>query len=710
MSRLARGAVRLAPLSALTAAVALIGGWFVAAGMQPGGFDALHESISALAAVQTPHRGVMTTALIVTGLAHIVTAWSLGAAASAWGRVLLGAAGVATVGVAGVPLPSVSQSSTAHVVVAGVSFGLLAIWPWFAARPEGPPPLRTPIARIVSVVLVLLVLSLPLAMGGGIQSFGLLERIVAAALVLYPLLTALEVWYAAGHPVGPPWARRGIGVLALTLGCLAGGVAATTLAPASTQTTYYQADLSLSPNILDASRLQASTVFGDIEVEFSGLAPGIDVTPQVKADIAQLLTRPNVAFSSLQPTQRELSRAIHSAVIGLSVRFLVGSALVAALAVLGWAAVVRRRPWVRLCLLTTTAWALAAGIMSAAVSLTYQPDRYATYTGTGVLGIVQQNSGLLSDVEARSGQVTPYLRNLIALSSSLQQAYAPTELNQPVALRLLFVSDIHDGNQYSLMRSIVSEEKIDAVIDLGDLVTFGTPEEAEAAGIFSGIASVGVPYLFVRGNHDATSATDTAILQRLATIPNVVLLQGASGNYTEVTINGVRIAGFNDPRYFGDDGKKTAEKERPAKEAFQAAFTDRDPVDLVVSHEPSAVQGLDIGAVLANGHMHIPDLEGNRIQIGTFTGGGPFSHYIEGADGSELVGQPSAFSIATYGTSCRLTSLTRFKFRNLVEGKPAYDDVALINGGRIDTRKADPERTCAAGEGLTTTEVPAVSP
>ncbi len=348
--------------------------------------------------------------------------------------------------------------------------------------------------------------------------------------------------------------------------------------------------------------------------------------------------------------------------------------------------------------------------MSAAISQTYQPDRYATYRGTGVLGIVQQNTGLLSDVEARSGQVTPYLRNLIALSSSLQKAYAPTELDQPVALRLLFVSDIHDGNQYSLMRSIVSEEKIDAVVDLGDLVTFGTPQEAEAAGIFSGIASVGVPYLFVRGNHDATSATDTAILQRMAKISNVVLLQGASGNYTEATINGVRIAGFNDPRYFGDDGKNTAEKEQPAKEAFQAAFADQDPVDLVVSHEPSAVQGLDIGGVLANGHMHTPDLEGNRIQIGTFTGGGPFSHYIEGADGSELVGQPSAFSIATYGTTCRLTSLTRFKFRNLVEGKPAYDDVSLINGSRIDTREANPDRSCSAGGGLTTREVPAVTP
>ncbi len=702
--------MRLAPLSALTAAVALVGGWFLAAGMQPTDFDSTRESISALAAVQTPHRGIMTTALVITGLAHLVTAWALGSAAARWGRVALALAGGATLAVAALPMPSVSESSVVHLAAAGAAFVLLAVWPWLAARPTSAPPLRPTVARPVAAVLLLLVLSLPVAMAAGTESFGTLERLVAAALVLWPFVTAFEVWYAAGHPVGPPWARRVIGVLILTAGCLAGGVAATTLAPVSTQTTYYQADVSLSPNILDASRLQATTVFGDIAVSFSGVAPGVDVAPQVKADIAQLLTQPNVAFGSLQPTQRELSSAIRTAVVGLAARFAVGAAVIAVLGVFGWASVVRRRPGFRLVLLGTTAWALAVGVMSVALTQTYRSDGYARYTGTGVLGVVLKNSGLLSDVEARSGQVTPYLRNLIALSTSLQQAYRPTELTKPVALRLLFVSDLHDGNQYSLMRSIVSEEKIDAVVDLGDLVTFGTPEEAAAAGIFSGIESVGVPYLFVRGNHDATSPTDTALLDRMAAIPNVFLLQRSSGDYTEVTINGVRIAGFNDPRWFGDDGYNTAEKEQPAKEAFARTFANLEPLDLVVSHEPAAVQGLDLGGVLANGHMHVPDLEGNRIQVGTFTGGGPFSHYIAQADGSELVGQPSAFDIATFGDTCRLTSLTRFRFRNLIEGRPAYDDVTLINGSRIDTRPDDPGRSCAADGTFTVTPVPAVAP
>ncbi len=696
MSRAVAGSVRLAPVSATVAAVALIGGWTLAAGMQTAGFDATRDSISALAAIDTPHRSTMTAALVVTGVAHLVTAWALGPAARAWGRRLLALAGGATLGVAAVPQPSRLDSSAAHVALAGASFALLAAWPWFAAQRDSAPPLRPRVSRAASAVLGSAVLTLPLAMLTGWSRFGLLERLVAAALVLWPVVVAVEVWYAAGHDLGRPWARRTLAVLGLALACTAGGVVATAVAPVTTHTTYYQASLSLSPDVLDHSRLQASTVFGDIEMGFSGIAPGVNVAPQVKADIATLLGRPSLALRSLEPSPAELGAAIHTAAVGLGVRFALGSAIVALLGVLGYAAVVRRRPWFRLLALAAAAWSLAALAMAACLTHTYRPSQQASFTGTGILGVVQQNESLLSDVATRSTQVAPYLRNLIALSTALQQNYTPTALDQPVALRLLFVSDLHDGNQYSLMKTIVSDDKIDAVVDLGDLVDFGTAQEAEAAGMFSGIASLGVPYIFVRGNHDASSATDTALLERMREITNVILLQPTADSYTELTLHGVRIAGFNDPRWFGDDARNSPQKEKPAKEAFQKAYADRSPLDLVISHEPWAVEGLGLGAVVANGHMHTPDLEGNRIQVGTFTGGGPLSHYVAAADGSELVGQPSAFDIVTYGTDCRLTSLTRFRFHNIIEGHPVYDDVALINGTRIDTRRADPQRRCVS--------------
>ena len=693
---------RTAVLSATTAVVALIGGWTWAAALQPAGFDPGVESISALAASATAHRWVMSGALVVTGVAHVVTAWALGPARDV-GRVLLGAAGLATLGVAAVPLPSRTESSLWHTALAALSFGLLAGWPWFASRRGGPPVLEPRVARPASVVLSVAVASLALGLGG--PSFGLHERIVAAMTVLWPLVTAVGIWWWAGHRVGPRKVRLGLAVGALTVLCALAGSAVTAAAPVTAETRHYRSTVSLDPNPARASELVATTAFGDIEVGFSGVAPGVRAVPQVKASITDVLSRPGVTLSTLRPGPEELNAAIRRAAVDLMVRFAAGAVAVVLLTWAGYAALRRRPPPVGL-----VVGALVAALVSVAATAgtmwsTYRPDRQGTFRTTGVLGTLQQNQGILSDVEARATQVAPYLRNVIALSTALQQKYAAAPLESDTSLRMLLVSDIHGGNQYSLMRTIVEEESVDVVVDAGDLVNFGTVQEAEAAGIFAGIESLGVPYLFVRGNHDATSPTDTALLDRLSGVPNVVLLQEGSGSYTEVEIAGVRVTGFNDPRWFGDSGTGSPAKQVPAREAFVAAFVERPAADVVVSHEPWAVQGVE-GGVLLNGHMHSADLEGNRVQAGTFTGGGPFSHFLADKGGEELIGQPSAFDVLTFGTDCRLASLTRYRFRDVIEGRPAYDNVSLVNGRRVDSREPDPERSCSPELPLATVRVP----
>jgi len=705
MTRRDGGRPRGALLSATTAVVALIGGWTWAATKQPAGFDSVRESISALAAVETPHRWIMTLALVLTGLAHIGSALMVPGLRRA-GRWVLGAAGVATIAVAVFPLPSRSDGSLAHTVVASVSFVLLAIWPWFAADDSSTPLVRPRVARPAAILMVVLVASLTLGARAGMP-FGAHERVVAGLLALWPLAVALTAWWALGHRVGGRRVRGILTVAALTLACAAGGTATTRLVPATADTTHYSAQVQLSLDPRASSHLVARTLFGDIDVGFTGLAPGIEATPQVKASIAELLSRPGITVSSLQPGPAELNDAIAAAARGVGLRFAGGGLLVIAVFV-GLGALARhRRPRAGAVVGASLAWVIACGATGLGIWHTYQPVRQQEFTSTGVLGTVQRNQSLLSDVEARTAQVSPYLRNLIALSSALQDKYSPTELAQPSALRVLLVSDLHAGNQYSLMRTIIEEEDIDLVIDTGDLVNFGTATEGDASGMFAGIASLPVPYLFTRGNHDASSATDRAILDRMAAEPNVVLLQPDTESYNVVEAGGIRIGGFNDPRWFGDDGKRSKDKQQPAKKAFIDAFAEQDPLDLLVSHEPWAVQDVPRADVAANGHMHTPDLEGNRIQAGTFTGGGPFTHFVGEEDGEELIGQPSAFDVLTFGETCRLTSVTRYRYRNVIEGRPAYDDVSLVNGSRIDT-VVDPERTCEPFDGeLTRSVVPA---
>ena len=510
--------------------------------------------------------------------------------------------------------------------------------------------------------------------------------------------------------------------LAILVACYLGGVAATNLAPTVAETSQYRAVLRLDPIPRHTPVLHSPTIIGDVDVAFASpiIAPGLDVQVAVREEITNLFTRPNVDIRSLQPSSDELSGAITDAAVGVGVRFLLGAAAIAVLLALASHYIRQRTTRGHHVAFVASAMVVATAGTFGGIALTYQPSRFAEYRTSGVLGVVQRNAGLLADVEARAAQVTPYFRNLLAVTQALQQKYVQGSVNEPVSARILLVSDIHGANQYALMRTIIAEEDIDAVIDTGDLINFGRVQEAEAAGIFRSIEGLGVPYVFVSGNHDQSSATDRALVARLGRIPNVVLLEDAQGALRELSFHGLRITGFNDPRWFGDDNQDPTAKEKPAVDRYEATMADQPEPDVVVAHEPYATQGIDKGRILVNGHMHTPKLDGNRIQVGTFTGGGVVAHYAEGP-GQELNGQPYAFDILAFGNACELNSLTRYTFRNLLEGRPAYDSVEVISGARIDPYEPDrtqaqpgdtpaPKRTCGAVEETTLRTLPAPAP
>jgi predicted MPP superfamily phosphohydrolase len=485
-----------------------------------------------------------------------------------------------------------------------------------------------------------------------------------------------------------PWLRRGLHVLAwlgMVAICYLGGVAATNLVPTVAETSQYRAVLRLDPLPRHTPDLHAPTIIGDVDVQFASplVAPGIDIEVAVREEIMNLFTRKNVDVRSLQPSNDEISAAIMQAGTGVAVRFTIGATVAALALVLASHYIRQRRTRWHHVAVVASAMVVACVVTFAGIATTYQPSRFAAFRTTGVLGVVQRNAGLLANVEARAAEVTPYFRNLLAVTQALQQKYVQGNVEEPVSARLLLVSDVHGANQYALMRSIVVQEHIDAVIDTGDLLNFGHVQEAEVAGIFRGIESLGVPYIFTSGNHDKSFPQDRALLDRMARIKNVVLLQDAAGTFRELTFHGLRVTGLNDPRYFGDDNQDPVAKEKPAVDAYNATLASQPEPDIVVAHEPYAARYVDAGRLVINGHMHAPGLDGNHIQVGTFTGGGVVSHYVTGP-GEELNGQPYSFDIMSFGPSCELTSLSRYSFRNLLEGKPAYDSVQVVSGARID--------------------------
>lgn len=503
------------------------------------------------------------------------------------------------------------------------------------------------------------------------------------------------------------WGRRALSTaarvvrwVAMLAVCYVGGVAATNLSPTTIETRHYAATVRLSVLPLHTPVLHGPTVLGDLDLDFTSpfLAPGIEAAVSVKPNITEVFGGRNVSVRTLQPTNEEIAQALRHGILGVGWRFLAGAgtlALVLSLAV--HHARGHRWPARGHLVAVGTAMGVACSATGLGIWQTYRPDNFDSLRTTGLLLELERNKNVLQDVEARGSQATPYILNLLALSQSLRDNLVPRQVSQTVSSRVLLVSDIHGENQYGLMKSIVTDQKIDAVIDLGDLVNFGSVTEADAAGLFAGIESLEVPYLFVGGNHDFASAKDRALLTRLARVPNVVLLQPGDDVYTAYTLKGLRITGFNNPRYFGDDARDTGQKQRPAIATFNAAMKDQPVPDLVVTHEPAAAEGVDKADIAVNGHLHSASLRSKGIAVGTFTGGGVVSHYIP-EDSGELRGQPYAFDIAAFGPTCQLASLTRYSYRNLVEGAPVYDNVTVTNGATIEkpANPPDTSRSCSS--------------
>ena len=199
-------------MSSTAAPVLLIGGWTWAAARQEIGFDSLTQTISALAALDATDRWVMTSALAGVGLAHITTALALRGAALT-GRLVLAGGGVATVLVAALPLPTVlgDGGSAPHAIVAGISFGALAIWPAFAMRRRTqnrrtyerraglgavhrgiPWGLRPKVALVATAALLAGVGWFVTDLGQDMSQVGLSERVTAGAQAVWPLSVVLS--------------------------------------------------------------------------------------------------------------------------------------------------------------------------------------------------------------------------------------------------------------------------------------------------------------------------------------------------------------------------------------------------------------------------------------------------------------------------------------------------------------------------------------
>jgi predicted MPP superfamily phosphohydrolase len=237
-----------------------------------------------------------------------------------------------------------------------------------------------------------------------------------------------------------------------------------------------------------------------------------------------------------------------------------------------------------------------------AARATWNPEALAEPRYTGLLTVAPQAIGSVVEVQEQYAAYRSQLASLIGNVAELYNTTAGLSSFEPdkETVRVLHVSDLHLNPQaFDLIRQLVTQFQIAVVVDSGDINDWGSEFEAQ---FVERIGTLGVPYVYVRGNHDSRTTSAAVAAQ-----PNAVVLDA---NMSEVA--GIRFWGIGDPRFTPDktEGHDISEErdvaDRFAPEAARQLKRD-GPVDVAVVHDPriaSEMGGLTKLALA--GHLHQP--------------------------------------------------------------------------------------------------------
>lgn len=468
-------------------------------------------------------------------------------------------------------------------------------------------------------------------------------------------------------------------------------------------------DYRVSTRLIGRSQVEIPTNIGTATFDTHVWGPGGRVTVSALA-LPPVERAAGSPFIDLSAELDEIKRLARDAAVVSLQKFALGALGGGLVGMLAWQGLggSRARPRRRQ-LLAAAGGGLAAAVLAVAgwgvgAFVTFDEEYGEHLQADGLLAIGLSAEELLQELNSRDQAYAGYVQSLATYISRLQEEASPAETTD-VAVRALLVSDIHGRNVYPQLRSVVESQQIDFVVDSGDLVQWGTGFELSARpDIVAGIESLGVPYVWVKGNHDGPGT-----VAQMAQIPNVVILDGEVRE-----LSGLFLAGVGDPRLYQDGGPVEAENpeeveelEREAAAEAVESLTGTDdeldpPVDVAVMHHPSGARELGelTGApVWVSGHTHEPalDVEDERLDLTVGTTGAAGIRTFKGQDDAgDVVPTPQSFDILDFNSECRPVSLTRFTYPDVLSDAGAarvtYETL------RLDTDEEAADEEAAAGD------------
>jgi len=408
--------------------------------------------------------------------------------------------------------------------------------------------------------------------------------------------------------------RRAASWLRLTAFSVAGAAVALFAAGnVSAKVGPFDTTASIRPSATGHTAVRLSPL-GSIELDTHDAPLGLELrVDEIRFDEAERIARDPAVLNSLED---DIADDVRRALVLLGLRGLLVAVIGGCIAAFAASPLLRS---VAFGAATGTAMVAALGVATAA---TFDTDAIGEPRYSGLLTVAPTAVGDVEAVVNRFGeyraQLTELVGNVVTLYHAAQGL--PTFDPDDGTVRVLHVSDIHNNPQaYDLIDLVVDQFDIDAVADTGDITDWGTEPETR---LLDRIEDMGVPYVWVRGNHDS-GTTQRAV----AAQPNAVVLDGDA-----VTVVGIRFWGIADTRYTPNKDQPTGkDEERDQAEAAAPTIaellaSDGAPaVDVVLVHDARMAGeiGGKVPLVLA-GHGHAArerSLGTTRLLVEGSTGG-----------------------------------------------------------------------------------------
>jgi predicted phosphodiesterase len=301
-------------------------------------------------------------------------------------------------------------------------------------------------------------------------------------------------------------------------------------------------------------------------------------------------------------------------------------ALVAALgALLGGLAMYRTR-WREVLASAVTGLVVVGGAQGLAL-VTYSPAAFTQPRFSGSLALAPK---LIGPVREATDRIDDFRVELERIVTGAVRAYTSIRLagvGGEATIRVLHISDVHLsplGQEFAAQ--VARGFEVQAVIDTGDLTSFGTRPESFVLG---SIRELGLPYVFVRGNHDSR-----ALEAQMASLGNVTVLDGDS-----VEIAGLTIYGLGHPEFTPNKEAAVTDREFAESARAQGGRIVADvealprPPDVIAVHDDRMAEAAaGLVPLVVSGHFHETTATARHgtlfLRVGS-TGGSGFTIFTE---------------------------------------------------------------------------------